>query len=361
MPNKYNINPAIASIFKQYSITKNHNKAQFVESLTVLDTVKNKVINLKYDLESKIKNDYLFKLFSAQYINKKMSGDNVQGIFLTLTLPSKYHNLDNDLSIINEGYQELNSTFRQIYNNFRIDGKKVKIKIVRVVEPHKSMICHLHAIIYIDKQYLTQFKAHLNNVLAPVSLVRKGWTKFKASKSYKSNIGRFEYVLLDDVNKCTAYLLKYVRKTLNFNNNDEDYYHLIHGWATFNKIRMFTYSSGLAIPRYIFDKCMRTLKLKLGEDYARGENILEIIENLIDIHIITFDDENNIKQSNRTGDKPLYKVAIVKEKIVNNVYKMIDGIIKKVEVVYYKLREFQIIRKSDNLVIYDKSRFILMR
>ena len=359
MPDNNIIPSQLESIFKNYSIGQRNKQEQFVNNLEILDTKTQKLFTPKNDLKVKIKNDYLFKVFSSININNSMVNDgNKQGVFITLTLPSKYHNLDN-IEIIKEGYNQLNQTFRQIYNNFNNDGKKLSVKFVRVIEPHESFIPHLHAILYIDKQYLKHFHNHLDNILAPVSLVREGWTKFISFKSYRDNVGRFEYEIIKDVSRCSAYLLKYVKKSLKCHDN-LDYYHLMNGWKTYNEIRNFTYSSGLAIPRYIFDKVCKTLKLEMGKDYNKGDNILKIIGDLIDIHQVVYDD-HEAKRIDKIGLNSLYNVLIVKEKIVNESFKLIDNIMVKLKKVYYKLREFQIIRKSDNLIIYDKSRFILMR
>ena len=358
MPNNNITNSNLKSIFKNYSIKQQAKQDQFIGNLEILDTTTNKVFTPKNDLKVKIKNDYMFKIFTTININNKMVEDgNKQGIFITLTLPSKYHNLSN-IEIIKEGYNQLNQTFRQIYHNFNIDSKKLSVKFIKIIENHKSMIPHLHAILYIDKQYLNHFHNHLNNILAPVNLVKIGNTKFKSNKSYRGNIGRLEYELIKDVNKCSAYLLKYVNKSLKC--DDLDYYHLMNGWRTYNNIRNFTFSSGMAIPRYIFDKVSKTLKLEMGKDYQKGDNILEIIEQLIDIHQIIYDENNNTKYNNKVSVKSLYNVLIVKEKIVKYYYELIDNIKVKLKKVYYKLREFQIIRKMDNDIIYDKNRFILI-
>jgi hypothetical protein len=364
MPNNNNTLNKISSIFKNYSIGKEQKQHSFIDKLKIRDTKTDKILNIKYSLENKIRNDYLFKIFTSVYIQNWVTSQSsdYQGVFITLTLPSKFHNLDNldNLDIIKEGYEQLNNTFRYIYHNFKIDDKKVPIKFIRVIEPHKSFIPHLHALLFVKLEDVEKFKKHLNNVLDPINLICIGNTKFKSNYSYNKNIGRFEYELIDNINKCSGYLLKYIGKSIGCNNEDLDYYHLMNGWKTYNKIRNFTYSRGLAIPRYIFDKVSKVLKLKIGKDYEEGDNILKVVEEIIDIYQVIFDSENNIKKSERISYKSLYNICIVKEKIVKSKYKLINGIKEKVKTVYYKLREFQIIRKSDNLVIYDKNRFILV-
>ena len=114
---------------------------------------------------------------------------------------------------------------------------------IRVYEPHKSGVPHLHAMIFIPKQYLKEVRAKFF----------EHFTKYKIKKIALKFIDRFDYSTKydDGAAGAIAYILKYMNKTFKSAKDDlmsdEAYYFAYHG------IRRFITSQTL-IPLWIYRK-----------------------------------------------------------------------------------------------------------
>lgn len=181
---------------------------------------------LDYDPEWEAKQDMLWHVNRFNYLHLESVSNGLTPVFITLTLPSNYHeykqnkkgkhvhNPSYDGTTIHASYKKLTEIFRDVYNGFvlREDGKPVKQKVLysRVVEPHKDFTPHLHAVLYVKDA--KAFLNHFNNV----------------KKRYILDQTDFE--ILDKANYSIAYLLKYVSKTIDGKNG------VIQGWKSLNKI-----------------------------------------------------------------------------------------------------------------------------
>ncbi len=180
---------------------------------------------LAFNPEWSAKQDYLYHIDRFNYIHLDSLSKGLTPIFVTLTLPSKYHqfkkkgnrhvsNPKYEGYTITQGAKKLNDIFRTLYNkhNYRENGKKINAtyKYVRVIEPHKDFTPHLHAVLYVSNE--ERFKKHFDNTIR------------------NNELEQVDYEVLSNEVHSLAYLLKYVSKTIEGTNM------LILGWKSVHKI-----------------------------------------------------------------------------------------------------------------------------
>ncbi|NUW25335.1 replication endonuclease [Arcobacter butzleri] len=304
--------------YKSISKQKEFKQFQFLKNFVLKNIETNEKMEITHDILKKSKDTYLYFFYVQKILEEKYSNNNdYVSIFLTLTTPSRFHKYssfnkiynekyDNETTI-NEAYRLLNDTFREIYKNFKINQKFEKIEYSKVIEPHENLTPHLHAILYVKKEYLEKFLKHLNNIIV------------------KNEIGQHKIEILKDTSRGCSYLLKYVQKTTNPQNEDD--FHFFNGWKKANKIRVFT-SSNSVLNREIYRRINTTLKLSKGlEGKTPLECVLEnceIITNQNNVEML--DDGTYIKSKKQTKEKTKgnkegrYKVFVQKEKVSKNMY-----------------------------------------
>jgi hypothetical protein len=223
---------------------------------------------LRYDFMNTQKNNYLWYNFVSTYMQNNAISEQKKAVFITLTLDSKYHpykttkikkHIQNPNYLLDDnGYKLLQDSFRHIYNNFMISRKKQKIDYIRVIEPHKDFTPHLHAIVFIDEKKLTNFKKHFNNSIST----------FQLGSQYK-------YEVLENTQASVSYILKYVKKTINPENETSS--RIIDGWKKENKIRMFAHSR-IDVTREVYRVVSRYVDLKSdNENYSILQNLKDKI------------------------------------------------------------------------------------
>jgi hypothetical protein len=114
---------------------------------------------------------------------------------------------------------------------------------VKVVEVHKTFLPHFHILFYVEKSEIKIIKKIFDKINIEFSLAQSDFEVIKTN-----------------INRASKYILKYVLKSLNSN---EDYYkaRLIDGWKRQYKIRMITMSN-LDLSLYEF----RTIYYGLDKD-----------------------------------------------------------------------------------------------
>lgn len=290
---------------------KEYKQFLYTNRIIMQNTKTNEAFNLNHSILQKSRDNYLYFFYTQKLMEEKYIGnDDYFAIFLTLTTPSIFHKYSsttkklnpkfNKELTINDAYKLLNSSFREIYKNFKIKRKFVKVEYSKVLEPHKNLTPHLHAIIYIQKNDLEFMQNHIKNVIK------------------KNGIGEHKIEVINDTSRSSSYLLKYIQKTTNPKNEEE--FHFFNGWKKVNKIRIFTSSSSI-LDKAIYKKINTITKLSNGLDNKNAiQNVLDncqikIKQNEYDID----EDFDYIKQGSKTkikGNKNgRYKVKVVKEKI----------------------------------------------
>ena len=377
----------------KYSIEKENSIKKFKQRVEIINAKTHNIIQLQHNPLQDAKDNYLWFVYNQKLLEEKMAKDgNYTTLFITLTLPSEYHKYSSHTqqynhnykkeNTINQGYKLLNKSFRSVYKNFRVNRKPKKIFFSKVIEPHKDLTCHLHAIIYVETKHIEKMKQHILNTIK------------------NNNLGRYDIEKIQDITRSTSYLLKYVQKTTNPQNEND--FHFFNGWKKKNKIRVFTHSN-LDLSRYIFKKVNSVLKL--SKNLVDKNPISEILKHC-DIIINTKDkhtrDISTKEHENLNGryrviinrTRSVYKVKekttictqktsfgiddkkrqVLFEKIEdyeidesfqvgdNYKYNFYDeDIIETNEKIYdYKINNFIIIDLSTNEILYNKSDFMLL-
>jgi len=274
------------------------NIKDFKENIRVTNKLSGESYKLKHDFMQVSLDNYLWFVYNQKMLETKIMEDgNYVALFLTLTLDSSFHLYSKttkklnpsykDGNSIHNGYKLLNSSFREIYKNFRVKRTLEKIFYSRAIEPHKNLTPHLHAIIYVKKEYVDNLINHIQNIIK------------------KNSLGRYEIEVIKDLSRSTSYLLKYINKSTNPKNKDD--YHFFSGWKKTHKIRVFTISN-LGLERYLFKKINHHLNLTKG---LKNENPIKKILDVCDILVATKDDDTNkLRFKEYSNDEALYRVRV---------------------------------------------------
>ncbi len=222
----------------------------------------NEFVGMKYTLKKKFELDYRYYKSVADYISRESSLKVLVPIFVTLTLSSEYHKFRvnkrtgkhefNQKYVgysINDGYKLLQKASREILRHFKRYTEKrdsYNIPYIKAVEAHKDFTPHLHFVAWVPNWLVHKF----------IEIVKSKIKLFKLGKEYKIEI-------LEDTEKGSAYLLKYLQKTL-LDENEENLYAL-DGWRKENRIRIFTHSQAY-LKRRDFEKILPHFKNNIEEE-----------------------------------------------------------------------------------------------
>ncbi len=327
-------------------------------------SVMEKDINKEY---SNYKNLTYLKVKELERITEKKG---LIPIFVTLTLPSKFHPFKKNLKKqneyilnkkfefieieqrVNEGYKELNKMWREFYLHIKNNRKNKNMKFIKVIENHKSLQVHLHAIIYINPNVLKFVKKTFESINKKYDLKQTKIEKLEESKG-------------------SSYITKYLIK-----NFKEKELKKLDGWKKIHKIRMFSMSK-LSLNTEFFTKLYysnKELNNQIIEEIKAGKskyhNLYHFYTKNTKIKKIYIDKYGEIKNEKVENKGKKRKFEIVKiielekkfktkkllkekkeEKILNN-----EGIRK----LYYnnKYKElktkYKIIEKFEDIRIDDK-------
>jgi hypothetical protein len=192
---------------------------------------------------------FLYYVNKFNYIHAQQIEQGCTPFFITLTLPSEYHEFKKTKTgydfnplyaghTIRDGYLKLLEVFKELYNNFVVKemgkAKKIKVRYIKVIEPHKTYTPHLHAVVYIPVGYDIKFLNRYTGIIKKHSLRQCQIEKLEAHGGSMN------------------YLLKYVRKTL------EGSFEL-KGWSSLNRITQVT-TSNVDVPREVYKFFVRNSK-----------------------------------------------------------------------------------------------------
>ena len=173
---------------------------------------------------------------------------NLYPVFVTLTAPSKYHKKDRfgKLKINpNQTAKDLTQIFNRFtgLNVFRKLKKQTgnSLMYFRVYEPHKSSVPHLHAMLFLPKEYILQVK----NKYYEYFTDKVKWGNNKKSIDFK-------YTWYNSAGGAVAYIMKYVTKTFK-NTNDKSIQYASY-WYLKHNIRRFLCSRNLKLPITVYRK-----------------------------------------------------------------------------------------------------------
>jgi len=327
-----------ADTYEKVTTIKHDKAKKYLSSINLFNKLTGEIKPIEYNREWHENQSYLFKTFVMDDVRYQADIMGLIPIFITMTLPSEYHpyntNPIKDTKHINkrykghsieDGYKKLIEAFRALTNGFKVNRKTVKrIKYIRVVEPHKSMVCHLHTIVWVDGDNLDAFKHHYHNVISRFSFNYKGQD--------------FEELNSNETRGTTKYLLKYVEKTLKGDS-------VISGWLTCNNIKRVMTNSKTSLSRVIFKRISHKIPFNPND---KRPYLLQIKESLI-INSSLVDCKGTILHDKQfIGTNPLYTVNMTIERnividdvvVVNDIdddifiykhtYKVIDMVITSI-------------------------------
>ncbi len=290
--------------YKNLSLKKEIDINNFLNNFLMIEKMGQKdLINFEHNEAIYRKDDYYWFMYNQKLLeNKIIEEKGYTTLFLTLTLPSEFHQFSkttkkynhkyNKENTIENGYKLLNSSFRDIYKNFRVNREFKKVYYSKVFEPHKNFTPHLHSILYVKSEFKENLIQHIKNTI-------------KKNKLGKS----FEIEEIKDLSRSSSYLLKYIRK--NTNVDDSESFRIFNGWKKSHKIRIFTCSILSGLERFLYRK------LKNNTTITRDlkENPIIKILNECDIKITTkCKTTKQVKTKTNAVENPKFSIVVEKER-----------------------------------------------
>lgn len=276
-----------------YTLREEKKQNAFLKNkLEVINTKTGEVIKNTSDYDTKQKAQVKVIEQKVNALVAITNSKNLRPIFLTLTLPSKFHPL---LTIrngkvirnknyqyikheyaISDGYQELKKIYRIFYK--RVKSYSKNIYFIKVTEPHKSLIPHMHILLFIEPEQLRNAKKLF----------------FKVCKENKLKRVDFdESLLVENIDNATAYVMKYVLKTLN--SKDEYFKRWINGWRKKHKIRACEMSN-LPLSIEVYKKLYYSLSKHEKENIQKeieesNQSFFEYFINNSEVHQIIYQED----------------------------------------------------------------------
>lgn len=277
----------------KYSLQKEKQQSNYLRNQQNLKNVKTgEILTLRYSFDSKQK-EYIKTI--EQKVNALVSisvAQDLKPIFITLTVPSEFHpfkTLRNKTIVKNQNfkYQKIDDAIteayvklREIYRAFykRLKNHSKNIYYIKVVEPHKSLIPHMHILLFVEKEQQLNTKKLFINIYKEFKLKRVDYD---------------EKILVEKIQNPVAYIMKYVLKTIN--SNDEFFKRWLDGWRKKYKIRACEMSN-LPISIEIYKKLYYNLPSDLKESIQKeiesnNQSFFEYFIRNTEVHQIIYQKE----------------------------------------------------------------------
>ncbi len=193
---------------------------------------------------------------------------NHQGIFITITCPSKYHAVYSKSGQRNPKYEGLtpyqgNQYLCSLWSRIRAQWNRKEIKPYgfRVAEPQHDGTPHWHILLFVEKQQISEVK----NVISYYALQEDGNEKGAVEN-------RCDFKMIDPKKgSATGYIAKYVSKNIDGEGLDKGIYgedpitaaQRVDAWASCWCIRQFQQIGGASVSVW---RELRRLKNSLGVD-----------------------------------------------------------------------------------------------
>jgi len=229
--------------FIKFSKMNEEKTVRYLDRLLFYNRIGYLYYKVTYTLKQAYAREYSYIVSVCDYINKQAIAEGYIPVFVTLTLPSRFHptstrsgkrtfNPNFEFSLdeyIKKGYEALYYAFRVIMKNLTRGNKQkgIKLPYFRVVEMHKDFTPHFHIVFFIPRDEYVEKMTYLYTTIA--ELIAEGYL----GEQYKIEE-------LKDITKGARYVQKYLRKA--YLSEDEEDIYLLDGWRKLNKIRMFTHS-----------------------------------------------------------------------------------------------------------------------
>lgn len=307
------------TIYSKKSTYSYKKQNDYLKKYVLRDKKSNKCILLKKDIVKDFSNYKNLTYLKTKELERVCKNNDLEPMFVTITLPSKYHPFKkiNDKYILNEnfefvaleqsitlGYKELNKIFREFYLNVKNNKKNKQLKFIKIIEPHKSLIPHLHRIIYINKGTLESFKNQFETIIKKYELKQ---TKIEELTEAKGS----------------SYIIKYLLK--NFKKAELE---KLDGWKKYHKIRLFTMSN-LDLSTELFKNLYysnKDLNLQLLKDIKNGNskyaNLYQFYTENTLIKKVYINEKNKILKVKINTNKTDNRFKITKIIQIKNIYRL---------------------------------------
>ena len=338
---KTNIIQEELSELKTYSEKCEKNQIEFWSNKQIINKNTGEIKDVDYVLKKEYKLKHNELISKSIYFEKIMVEEfkEITALFITLTANSQFHKYktDEQKNLIlnpkykynctpNDTYKLLDNVKRNFMKEFskKDNGRnKIFCKYLQVVEKHISLTPHLHIVLFVPTKDLDTAISIIKNKMKCTDEKRiivddknKPINKYEINTNYFKNkyndIGRCEIEILQDSEKITGYVAKYIEKS--FKSNDIDYIHELDGWKRKNKIRLI-HSSRTPVPKYIYKHIFSQLPKENKEQF---EDLFCDIQN----------NSTLIKTDIKTGETKTKK-ALKKEIFKANIQTSTIQIIKK--------------------------------
>ncbi|AXK48444.1 hypothetical protein CRU87_09015 [Aliarcobacter trophiarum LMG 25534] len=344
-----------------HSILKENKQKSYLRNTGFLNKKSGEFLNVEYDFEKKYKEYSKIAEQRALTIQELAKRKEFCSVFITLTLPSKYHPFrsittskgrlyveENKefafISIkeaVSNGYQELNSIYQIFYKRVK-NYVKDDLYYVKAIENHQTTIPHLHLVLYFPLECFDMVRTTFKRVVEYFKLDRIDFEEV----SFKENI-----------NFASKYLLKYIIKDLN-NSSDILKARILDGWKRYHKIRVLT-TSLLPLNVMVYKKIYKSvsfveknrINFKIDDKIVSMKEKIDIECRRVGLPIYLFIQDNFfiektiLKNSNREiislgAKNSLFRVKLTSEKNAK----------------YYKIKDLKVSYKKRE--IYTKQDFI---
>lgn len=354
--NLYKEYESLKDFYYKTSLQKELNQQNYLKKYLFSNEKTGECLNINYTFDNNYKK-YIKSIEQKVFCIEELAREeNLIPLFITFTLPSHFHpfssirykkdrlynainknfNFENIEDSILHGYQFLNNIFRVFYK--RIKNISKKLYYVKVFEIHKTLIPHLHILLYVKDEAIVEKKKRKNSKKnkEKSSITEKIRLKFdKIINEFNLNQIDFGLVQLSKkelkksgvksgINRASKYLMKYITKQLK---NGSDYYNarIIDGWKRVNKIKIITSSNldlSLSDYRTIYHSIDRNEKDKLlKKASSTGKSIFYyILKNISIIKFVKQNGQTHIKQFSVTENSSIILFKYINKYSFNGVY-----------------------------------------
>jgi hypothetical protein len=241
---------------------------KYKQNIFTTDAKDFKLIETKKNqfLDSKFKQWATTKISRAKYLDY-YNKDKIK-LFITLTLPSKFHpynsknnsknknyDFENIEDSIEKGFEMINKIHRNFYNLVKKKLERAnldsKFDYLSVIEPHKSLIPHNHSLYYIDKEQLEIFEDAYNQIIKKYSIRKHKMEILKRAKG-SSYIYKYLLKMEGSFSKYKKYFSKYrIFKISNFKHTTQKEIDFIYKYLYKHKKRYLDYLKAQKTPLYV--------------------------------------------------------------------------------------------------------------
>ena len=219
---------------------------RFLSKCIIKNVLNDEMFTIKQDVLEEFNETKNLIYLKCKELERMTKEEDLEPIFITLTNPSEFHpfitskdktkfvelnpnfNFLNLEDSIDESYINVNKIFREFYKNVKKRENK-SMKFIKMIEPHRSLICHLHRILYIKKGTYLNVEEKFNRIKEKFELEQCKMERLTDSRG-------------------SSYIIKYLLK----NNKTEDIRNF-DGYKKNHNIRIFTMTN-LPLSTTIFKK-----------------------------------------------------------------------------------------------------------